>query len=125
MDTNDLRQVIEEPARLAGLTFEPGLVDTILDDVERQPGALPLLEHALLELCTRSDGHPMTLAAYRASGGVTGALSKRADTIFEHFTAAQRDIARSTMLRLTEPGEGTEDTGRRAALEEVVQSGDG
>jgi len=38
-----LRQAIEEPARRVGLSFEPGLVATILDDVAHQPGALPLL----------------------------------------------------------------------------------
>jgi len=33
-----------------GLEFEEGLVATVLDDVANEPGALPLLEHALLEL---------------------------------------------------------------------------
>ena len=48
-----LRQAIEEPARRVGLGFEPGVVDKILNDVAYQPGALPLLEHALLELRKR------------------------------------------------------------------------
>ena len=33
MDTTGIRAVIEEPARVAGLTIEPGLVDVIVRDV--------------------------------------------------------------------------------------------
>ena len=84
-----LRQAIEEPARLVGLEFEAGLVDTILEDVERQPGALPLLEHALLELWERRRGRMLTLEAYRESGGVDGALARRAETIFSSVRRAE------------------------------------
>jgi len=55
------------------------LVATIVRDVEAQPGALPLLQYALTELFERRDGRGLTRAAYQASGGVTGALARRAD----------------------------------------------
>ena len=120
LDAGKLRRVIEEPARRVGLTFDRGLVETIHDDVKHEPGALPLLEHALMELWNRRSGLRLTLEGYRASGGVDGALSQRADEIYEDFTPEQRDIARRTLLRLTALGEGTEDTRRRAALTEVT-----
>ena len=82
MDESDLRRAIEEPARLVGASFEEGLVDTILHDVGREPGALPLLEHALLQVWERrSRTRVMTLQAYRESGGVQGALAQRAEAI--------------------------------------------
>lgn len=120
MSADNLRQAIEEPAWHTGLEFEQGLVATILDDVENQPGALPLLEHALLELWERRRGTMLTLEAYRESGGVEGAIAKRADTIYNSFDAEQQTIARRIMLRLTQPGEGTEDTRRRALMSELV-----
>jgi WD40 repeat protein len=120
IDRDGLRQVVEEPARRVGLSFEEGLVATILDDVENQPGGLPLLEHALLELWGRRRGGMLTLEGYRESGGVAGAIAKRADEIYTSFTAEEQAIARSTLLRLTQPGEGTEDTRRRATLVELV-----
>ncbi len=123
MDRDDLRRVIEEPARRAGLAIDPGLVDTILDDVAHSPGALPLLEHALLELWNRGGGRRLTFEDYRASGGVDGALSQAADDLYASFSPAQQDIARRTLLRLTQPGEGTEDTRRRAALDELAGTG--
>ena len=120
IDGDGLRQVIEEPARRVGLVFEEGLVATILEEVHNQPGALPLLEHALLELWERRRGGMLTLEGYRESGGVTGAIAKRADEIYSRFTPDEQAIARRTLLRLTQPGEGTEDTRRRATLEELV-----
>jgi WD40 repeat protein len=120
MGANNLRQAIEEPAWHVGLEFEQGLVETILDEVENQPGALPLLEHALLELWERRRGQMMTLEAYRESGGVEGAIAKRADAIYVSFDPEQQTIARRIMLRLTQPGEGTEDTRRRATMSELI-----
>ena len=120
MDIDGLRQAISEPAWRVGLEFEPGLVETILEDVESQPGALPLLEHALLELWERRRGRLLTLEAYRESGGVEGAIAKRADTIYESFDAEQQSIVKRVMLRLTQPGEGTEDTRRRVVMSELI-----
>jgi WD40 repeat protein len=120
LDADGLRQAVEEPARRVGLVLEEGLVATILEDVENQPGALPLLEHALLELWERRRGGMLTLEGYRESGGVAGAIAKRADEIYTSFTPEEQAIARRTLLRLTQPGEGTEDTRRRATLGELV-----
>ncbi|HEX8707963.1 MAG TPA: TIR domain-containing protein [Pyrinomonadaceae bacterium] len=124
MDEENLKQAIEEPAWQTGLEFEQGLVETILDDVENQPGALPLLEHALLELWERRRGQMLTLEAYRESGGVQGAIAKRADTIYDSFSPEQQMIVRRIMLRLTQPGEGTEDTRRRATMGELITRSD-
>jgi hypothetical protein len=122
MSLDGLRQAIEEPARRGDLELEAGLVETILDDVANQPGALPLLEHALFELWERRRGRMLTLEAYRDSGGVEGAIAQRADEIYNQFTDDQKAIVRRIMLRLTTPGEGTEDTRRRATMSELISS---
>jgi hypothetical protein len=120
MNADMLRQAIEEPARRVGLGFEPGLVDKILNDVANQPGALPLLEHALLELWKRRQGRTLTLDGYRESGGVAGAIAKTAEETFNSFNPDEQQIVRRIMLRLTQLGEGTEDTRRRASIDELV-----
>lgn len=120
MDAPMLRQVVEEPARSVGLRFESGLVETILDDVAAEPGALPLLEHALLEVWKRRDDHTLTLDGYRQSGGVKGAIAETAETTFKALSPDEQAIVRRLMLRLTQLGEGTEDTRRRATLDELV-----
>ena len=120
MRREELARAITNPARRVGLVLEPGLAETILDDVASQPGALPLLEHSLLELWERRRGRILTLEAYVASGGVRGAIAQRAGDIYGSFSPEQQAVAQRALLRLTQPGEGTEDTRRRAALSELV-----
>ena len=54
-------------------------MDLILRDVGDEPGALPLLEHALLETWQRRSGRRMTLKGYAAAGGVKGAIAHTAE----------------------------------------------
>ena len=120
MSAGELRRATEEPARRGGWEFEQGLVDLILHDVGDEPGALPLLSHALLETWQRRRGPMLTLKGYAESGGVRGAIAKTAETVFHHLALDQRRIARGIFLRLTELGEGTQDTRRRAAIGELI-----
>jgi len=119
LGSDALREVIEQPAWHVGLQLEDGLVETILDDVGDQPGTLPLLEYALLEVWGRRRGRMLTLQAYVDSGGVEGGLAQRADTIYEGLTLAQQQLTRRVLLRLVQPGQGTEDTRRRAEFGEL------
>jgi WD40 repeat protein/transcriptional regulator with XRE-family HTH domain len=127
MSEEELRRAIEDPAKRGGWMFEPGLVDTMLRDIgagalqDQEPGALPLLSHALLVTWERRRGRTLTLEGYRASGGVQGAIAETAESVFaDRLDQRQRQYARDIFLRLTELGEGTEDTRRRAALTELV-----
>ena len=113
LDARGLRRAIEEPARRCGLELEPGLTRRILTDVADRPGTLPLLEHLLLEVWRRRRDHTLTLEGYAASGGVEGALARRANEVYGAMPAERQAIARRVLLRLTQPGEGTEDTRRR------------
>ena len=82
MSPGELRRAIEAPAEAGGWEFSPGLVDLILHDVGEEPGALPLLSHALLETWRRRRGNVMTLKAYAESGGVRGAIARTADRVY-------------------------------------------
>lgn len=120
MGQDELRRAIEEPARLGRWEFERGLVDLMLRDVGDEPGALPLLSHALLETWKRRRGRVMTLESYAESGGVRGAIAKTADAVYLGLAPEAQGIARSIFLRLTELGEGTQDTRRRVELAELI-----
>lgn len=121
MTQDELRRAIEEPAKRNGWDFDPGLVDLILHDVGQEPGALPLLSHALLETWNRRSGTRLMLNSYEKAGGVRGAIAKTADRVFDQeLNPDEQQIARNLFLRLTELGEGTPDTRRRAALTELV-----
>ncbi len=118
MTAVELREAIERPAELGGRELEPGLTELLLNDVERQPGALPLMQHALRLLWTQSTDRTLTVAAYEALGKVDGALEKHATAVYDAFSPEEQGVCRRVFERLTQPGEGTEDTKRRARREE-------
>ncbi|MEJ2209520.1 MAG: BTAD domain-containing putative transcriptional regulator [Anaerolineae bacterium] len=120
MRPQELRRAMEEPARQGGWAFAPGLVDLLLQEVKDEPGALPLLSHALLETWHRRRGRTMTLAGYRESGGVRGAIAHTANRVLDELDPEEQAITRRIFVRLTELGEGIQDTRRRVALSELV-----
>jgi WD40 repeat protein/class 3 adenylate cyclase len=124
MSADELGEAIEKPARKVGLQLEPGLADLLVADVLGEPGSLPLLSHALVETWERREGRKLTLAGYQAAGGARGAIARTADTTFARLPLGRQRIARRVLLRLVEPGEGTEDTRRRATISELVADAD-
>ena len=115
----ELRESIVAPGKLVGLEFEPGLIDRILRDVGNEPGNLPLLEFALTGLWSKRQGRTLTNSAYDEIGGVTGALTQRAEAEFAKFTAEEQAAARrlfSRLVRVATLEEGSEDTRQRIEL---------
>ena len=104
MQREELRDVVERPAQRVGLVVEPGLTDALVADVEGEPGALPLLSTALLELWQQRDGRRLHRAAYERSGGVRGAVGRLAEEAYAHLDPRQQEIARSALVRLAAEG---------------------
>jgi WD40 repeat protein/DNA-binding SARP family transcriptional activator len=102
MSRDELARTIERPAERAGVSVEPELLEALLADVEGQPGALPLLSTALLELWHGRDGRRLRLAAYARSGGVQGAVARLAEDTFAELEPGQQATARRLLLRLTD-----------------------
>ena len=75
MPLERVREIIEGPAKVAGITVEEGLVTAAMADA-RTEDALPLLAFVLRELYDRfaSSGH-LTAEAYRALGDAQAQLS--------------------------------------------------
>jgi len=119
MTRDDLRRAIERPAERVGLTVEPELADALVTDVESQPGALPLLSTALLELWRERDGRRLRLAAYTRSGGVQGAVARLAEDAFVGLDPSQQAAARTLLLRLADEDEGGAIVRRRIGLGEL------
>lgn len=129
MSAAELRQAIEAPAERGGWELEEGLTDVILHDVgaveghSPEPGALPLLSHALLETWHRRCGRALTLSGYLASGGVRGAIAETAETVFrDQLDVQQQAIARHIFLRLTALGDDADVvwTRRRVGYAELI-----
>jgi WD40 repeat protein/DNA-binding SARP family transcriptional activator len=110
---DDLALAIERPAAQVGVRFEPGLVSKVVADVHDQPGALPLLQYALTELFASRTSDLLTNESYRATGGVVGALGRRAEELYEQLDPSARKAARQVFLRLVTVDPQAQDTRRR------------
>jgi WD40 repeat protein len=119
MQPSSLRRAVELPAGRAGLRVEPELVDALVDDVQGEPGGLPLLSTTLLELWQKRDGSALTLAAYLDSGRVEGAVARLAEGTYARIPVEVRPKVRMLMLRLVGEGEGDSPVRRRAPLAEL------
>lgn len=114
-----LRRCIEGPAAQAGLHIEAGLVELLVHDVLGEPGALPLLSHVLRRTWEHREGRTLTVAGYRATGGVRGAVAQSAEALFRGLSEAEQTALRELMTRLV----GLDDRGdlvrQRVARESV------
>ncbi len=113
-----LEETLIRPVAAAGLRFEDeALVRQMVDEVEGEPACLPLLQFTGQMLWERRDreGGLLTHEAYRAIGGVAGALAQHADGVLEGMTPVEIGQARALMLRLV-TAEGTRRTVAREAL---------
>lgn len=119
MTAEELRQAVTRPATSAGLAIETALMAQVASDAAGQASVLPLVSHALLETWRRRRGNTLTLLGYEAAGGIRGAVAKTAEEAYQALDERQQLLARQVFLRLTAPGEGTEDTKRRVRRDEL------
>jgi signal transduction histidine kinase len=119
MTSPEMMQAIVEPAKKLNVSFETGLVEHILQDVGSDQGRLPLLEFTL-ELLWQSG--QLTHAAYNALGGVERALAQQANAVYEQLNEPDRQRVEHLVVQLVQPGEGTEDTRRRATHAEIGEA---
>ncbi len=107
MDRQDLARAIEPPAVRAGLEAERPLVEALVSDVAGEPGGLPLLSTALLQLWRARNGRVLRYDSYRASGGVRGAVARLAEDAYNQLSEGERRMTRGLMLRLASGENGT------------------
>jgi tetratricopeptide (TPR) repeat protein len=99
----ELAQMIRRPALVAQLSFgvdpesQAQLDDMLCEGTAENPDALPLLQYTLHELyLQRSHNRELTVAAYRALGGIGGAIGQRADATLNSLP----EPARASLTRI-------------------------
>lgn len=127
MSEEDLRQAITGPAKSVGAQVEEGLVELLIADLAprdgsgfaHDAGSLPLLSHALLQSWQRARGNSLTIADYRATGGLQGAVSQTAEELYTQLRPDQQELARLIFMRLVRVPEDGPAVRRRAARREL------
>ena len=133
-----LAAAIAGPAAQVGVRLEPTLLERLVADAAEEPGALPLLQEALVLLWERRENRRLTLAAYeqlgRQAGGGEGpprsglavAIASHAEAVFARLAKnpEQQRLARRIFVRLVHFGEGRPNTRRQLPRSALRAHGD-
>lgn len=101
-----LREALVKPITAAGYHYsDESLVEEMLDGLEGTRSPLPLLQFTATKLweARDSDKRELSRQAYRALGGVAGALSTHADAVLSGMRLSDQKLARAVFLRLVTP----------------------
>jgi hypothetical protein len=108
-DREALREVALGPARARALFFEPAdRIDELVADVDRRPGAVPLLSLTLSELYQEArrrrrdstDDREINAEDYAAVGGPVGVVHRRARKLLDEAGPPEQEAFRRVFLRL-------------------------
>jgi len=131
MTEAEVRAAIEGPTGdVTGLSIDPQLADVIIRDLRAgaaqrpdayPPGRLPFLSQVLHSTWQQRTGDRMTLAAYRAAGGIDNAVNAAAKRVYDNLTDDQKKVARVLFTGLVRVDERGETTFRRRTRRELLQ----
>ncbi|MFO0760217.1 MAG: hypothetical protein U0359_27295 [Byssovorax sp.] len=119
-DREALARTLFFPAKHFGFAFEDeSLLVTMIEAVEKEPAALALLQFCADRLWDVRDRtwKRLTWDAYRAIGGVEGALAAHADGVLKSLSPAQQRACRGLFLRLVTAERTRAASARRELLE--------
>jgi WD40 repeat protein len=124
-----LREAIVKPAASAGVFVEPALVERLLADAAGEPGVLPLLQETMRWLWGKLRRRYLPVEAYDELGrdgrtGLQEAMAVIADAAVDGLPLAEQALARRTLVRLVQFGEGRQDTRRSQPLSDLESAGD-
>jgi len=100
------------------------LIAQIINDMQGEPGALPLMQFALKDLFESEQEKggliALTLEGYLEHGGIHKALERHADDSFTQLDKHEQELASTIFSGLIEIGRGTQDTRRTALFDELI-----
>ena len=102
---DDLRQVIEVPAKMEGAEIDSVLVNQILRDITDKSDQLPLLQHLLNRMwdywVDQNIDQPISLKEYDAAGGIENAVSIHADQAYDDLSDSDRKLCEKIFKTIT------------------------
>jgi len=122
MNAEELHRAIVGQARQVGLKFEANLDRQMMEEVKGEPGAMPLLQHALWDLWNHRVGVSLFLSEDQGFHGVKEAITRTAERVYNSCSVLEQEIMRDLFLRLTRLDDGDErrDTRRRVNLQDLL-----
>jgi WD40 repeat protein/RecA/RadA recombinase len=123
LNAAELREVIEKPAALAGLKFEEGIVDELVNEVLGEPAGLTLLQFTLLKLWNMRQRNIVTWKALRSLGNCHTALIDSANTFYNNLSREDQIRVKKILLQLVRWGEGLKVLSDRIPRDTLIPAG--
>ena len=128
MGASDLAKAIILPALEVGADIEADLVTQVIHDMYGAPDALPLMSFALRDLFEaqfpkKGESVNLTKVSYIERGGISDALVRHADRVYQKLSLKQRELAKNIFSKLIEVGQGRGDSRRTATFGELIPIG--
>ncbi|MBL4663983.1 MAG: hypothetical protein JKY22_10635, partial [Flavobacteriaceae bacterium] len=105
LNRQQLKKVIEGPAKLFGGQFETSLTSRLLNHIGKVTDELPVLQHALMRMWdyefNKDRGGTLDLTDYKNIGGINQALSRHADEALNELSKKEKKIAKNLFKGLT------------------------
>lgn len=121
VSTDGLREVIEGPARLAGLDVSE-VKEAMVAEARDEPGALPLVQNALYFLWEQRKGNCLSGPLFTEQGGLAGILSRSANGVLSDLGAEQSARALELLFQLVRVDrEGPRHARRRLPFAQAVE----
>jgi WD40 repeat protein len=113
------RDVAEKPVIKAGAVIDDELTEVLAGDAGKDPGTLPLLQHALMRTWEQWEqsgyhGNPLGITDYRIAGGVRSSVSLHGDEIYGHLDENEKQICEKIFKAIT--GKGSDNKAIRRPL---------
>ncbi|GIF20947.1 hypothetical protein Ate02nite_36770 [Paractinoplanes tereljensis] len=106
LGAREIREIVQEPARLTATAFDDGLIDEIVRDAGGGD-ALPLLSYLLSDLYrSAARDRRITWREYEAGGGVSGAITRQAQAAVGELGPDALEFCLNTLLRFVTIGPG-------------------
>jgi len=123
MGSEELCLAIRKPLEETGFQIDEVTELKILDEVSGCSSGLPLLQYALAQIWIGQCEGKTAADTYKDIGGVTGALTGKAQEVFGRLDENERRIAKRVFLNLIQLGEdGQPDSSRSAFVTELLGS---
>ena len=114
---DELRRIIEVPARRTGCVAERTLVEAVIEEVADHHAALPLVSAALADVWERRDGDTLTEARFVEIGGIAAAVERLGERAVEQVGDAE--AIRQVMIRLVDITDEGQWVRRRLPVDDV------
>jgi WD40 repeat protein/DNA-binding SARP family transcriptional activator len=120
LQVHEIEAAVVGPVQRVGVGVDSDLVQRIVNDVQARSASLPLLQFALTDTFERRRGESLTAADYEGAGGITGALARRADELYETLGSEHKQAGLQLFLHLVSVTDEGERIRRRVTRETLL-----